>query len=850
LNANRQRARRLRLARWLLASAIFGSTMAIGGVHLVVLVVLTVVLLAAAVLAWAGAEPLRSRRSASLVLWTGVGLTLWTAVAIVPLPAGLLARLAPHTADIWARALTPLGHPGPAWVTLSLDPGATRVQVLRGVAYVLAFVTASRLAARREGVVFLERAICITGIALAVAAMVHPALGADKVFGLYTPRNDPGARHVAPILNANVLAGYLNIALALILGQLLALRSIWPRSVLAALAVALVGVEVWVASRGGLLGTALAVALVAWMSRASATERPGTVKPLLVPGLMVFAGVGMAIIASSEQAMGELATAETSKLDIIRETFRIIPQFPLFGVGRGAFESVFPAFRTDPTHVVYAHPENLLSQWMTEWGIIPASIALVTLLVALRPASATARSPRAAGAWGALICVATQDLVNFGTEYPAVMIALATCAAIVTGGTSGLGESRKLDAWAGRPALLVAVAVLASVVAIGLSVPGAGHELFDDRASLRASALDPDLSRADFERRAEASMLRHPAEPFLPFTGALRAVRVGDTSPLPWLERTLDRALVYGPAHLLLARWLALRSPSQARLEYRLTLEQAPELSRYVNSAVGPLIRSYDDATELIPNNQGRAYWIDVLAASVSSKLPATARRLDDLAAELKPDDPARTERRAREGLDDVLAGAEAPWCAGERRAACVREAEARAARVIQLSPTRCSGYAMHARLVLEDGDPARALKELKAGASGVTDRVACFEELADLATLARSDEVVTLALNRIAHAGCADTAECVQNLKFVAGREVARGNERSALASLDRAREKAPDDDGLVEEVAALAAKLDLPVQALRAYQTLAQRHPSDPRWSAAITAQRAAMTAGPTIP
>jgi len=251
----------------LLGLAIFGSTMAIGGVHVPVLVIIAVVAFAATVFAWLGAEPMRARRSASLVLWTAIGLTLWTALSLLPLPAGFLATLSPHTADVWARCLTPLGLPGPAWATLSLDPGATRTQLLRGVVYAVVFVTASRIAARREGVVFLEQALVFTGLALAVAAMVHPALGAEKVFGVYTPRNDPGVRHMAPILNANALSGYLNIAFCLILGQLLALRSIWPRSLLAALAVAFVGLQVWIASRGGLHGTVLAVALVAWMSR-------------------------------------------------------------------------------------------------------------------------------------------------------------------------------------------------------------------------------------------------------------------------------------------------------------------------------------------------------------------------------------------------------------------------------------------------------------------------------------------------------------------------------------------------------------------------------------------------------
>ncbi len=835
----------VRVARWLLALAIFASTMAIGAVHVAVLALVTAVLLAAAVLAWWPGEPLRSRRSATVVFWTGAGLTLWTALSIVPLRADWLAALSPHAADVWARSLTALGRPGPEWATLSLDPVATRIQLLRGVAYVLAFITASRIAARREGVVFLESALLITVLALAVAALVHPALGAEKVFGLYTPKRDPGLRHVAPILNRNTLAGYLTIGLSITLGHLFTPRSLWPRTLLAAFAAGLVGMEVWLASRGGMLATVLAVALVAWMSRARNEEQRGLWGPTIVPTILVLIGVGITVLASSNVALAKFTNLETSKLDLARDALRIVPDFPVFGVGRGAFESVFPAYRVEAGHITYAYPENVVAQWVTEWGVVPALLGFGALAVALRSATAMARSPRAAGPWAALACLGVQNLVDFGSEYPAMIIALAACAGIVTGGTSGAGVSRKVDAWARRPRALAAVAVVATLGAGLLVVPAWGHELAEDRTALHASALDAAVTRADFERLAEAAMLRHPAEPYLPFTGALRAVRAGDASLMPWIERTVERAVFYGPAHVLLARWLTPRSPSQARFEYHLALEQAPEQFAYVWPKVLELVHGYDDAMELLPRSSSavRAGWAGNVAAAIASRLPATARRLDDIVGQTDPSDAGVAERRAREGLADVLAGAAAPWCTGERRAGCLKDALARAARLEAIAPTKCLGHSIHARLVFESGDPTGALKELRVAADSVADRTTCLKDLTDLATLARSDEAVSQALDRIAHAGCADAAECVGNLRFVAQREIARGNPRSGLSALRRATVAAPQDDDVLAEFAGLAAQVDLHVDALRAYDTLSLRKPSDPRWPAAAAAEKAAL-------
>src|SRR5450755_5123638 len=105
----------------------------------------TLVLAAAAVLGWWGAEPMRARAPATLLLFTGIGLTLYTALQCVPMPIGWLAVIAPHNADVWSRALSPLHEPGPSWAPIALDPIATRVEVLKGVASRLKSDRASRL---------------------------------------------------------------------------------------------------------------------------------------------------------------------------------------------------------------------------------------------------------------------------------------------------------------------------------------------------------------------------------------------------------------------------------------------------------------------------------------------------------------------------------------------------------------------------------------------------------------------------------------------------------------------------------------------------------------------------------
>jgi hypothetical protein len=815
--------------------------MALGATHVAVLSVVTVGLAVAMWLTWQGAEPMRPRPAATILFWTCALLTVWTLLQAVPMPIAWLRAVDPQSADAWDRALLPLHEVGPAWATLSLDPLATRVEVVRGVAYLLAFVAAVRIATRREGALFLESVLIATGLALAVAAWVHPALGADKVFGIYRPLRDPGARHMGPILNGNTLSGYLNIALCVTFGHAVQPRSTIPRSIALALTAFLVATQLWVASRGGMLGMGVGIALVLWMSRAPG---PGDRSRLrgLWPAILLAAGIAMVVLVSSEQAWQELADTDVSKLQIAVRALYLVPLFPVFGVGRGAFESVFPLVRNDVGHIVYTHPENIVAQWATEWGPAVALLAAVAIVVALRPRSALARSPRAAGAWAALACVGLHNLVDFSSECPGVVIAMTVCAALVVGGTGGVESRRAYDAWAKAPRILAASGVALAALALPLGLSCLGGALYQDRPALRRDALDPQVSLAAFHAEVRAAMLRHPAEPYIPFTGALRALRARDESVVGWVERTLERAPVYGPAHLILARAFSARSPAQSRLEYRLALEQAPEMSGYIADEVLRHVGGYDDASEVAVQGRWRAQWLERLVQGLATRLPATAVRLDLDIAQLEADSPELARRRAQASLDDLAQREAAPWC-WEDRPRCVDGALALAVRLEKLTPSRCDGFAMYARAKLEGGDAAGALKELRGAAAKVSDRTACLEELASVASTAKSDSVLTETLDQITHAGCSDAKDCVTNLLWVASFEQQRGNPHRALAVLQRAHERDPSNDALLARVAELATSVSLHAEALRAYEELSRHHPEDARYRAAAAREKEAL-------
>lgn len=831
-----------RIGRWLLAFALAGSALAVGTIHTATLCVVACALGAGAALVWWNAAPMRVRPVATILVVAGIALTAYTALQCVPMPMAWLAAIAPYNADVWAHALSPLHEAGPRWATISLDPFATRVETLKGAAYVLAFVTALRVARRREGVAFLSGVIVVTGVALAAAAVLHPAFKTRHLFGLYEPGAEIAARHIAPLMNPNNLAGYLNVALCLALGATLTPQPHLSRAIMGAL-VLLLGATLWVASRGGIVTMILGIVVVMVVVVVTRSPKGHGIGPLsLMSGAAVLVGLVFVVLGGSEDASDELFTADASKLQMFAKAMRMLPAMPLFGCGRGAFESAYPAFRLDIGYTTYTHPENVVAQWVLEWGAPIGVAGLVTVGFALRPTAVLSRSTTAAGAWAALIALFVQNLADLGTEIPGLALAGVACAAIVVSGSHGREAKWKLAQRLRRPAPVLLAATAAA--AIGLALTTWGHGLHQDRRSVQEAGNEHHVTAGQMHDLARAAMLRHPAEPYLPFVVASRALREHDDARIPWIGATLERSPVYGPAHLLLARAVASRSPSQARLEYRLAMEQAPHIGFPPDAA--RVVGGYFDAMELVPVGRVGPRIIELLSDAVRDRLPSTVVRLDVELAARSSSAPGPALRAAANAVQDIEEPDRAPWCRDAALASCTRLALDLSMRAQQFASEKCDAYALHARGLIASGDVNGGLTELEKAVDQVTARAECLQELVQIARRAHSEHHVFSALDKLVSAGCIDNAECARNLRWVAQDEEQHGNTHKALALYRRAYEQSPDDDGLLEQIARLTAAAGMHAEAAERYEQLSRRHPGEDRWRQAATAERDAAMRG----
>ncbi len=503
-----------RLAGALLAVAVAGSVLAIGALHLPVLLAVAAVSFAAAAVALHRRALGRDGLALPLPAIVAAGLAAYTLLQVVPMPIRWLEVVSPVAADVWERCLLPFGEQGPQWASLSLDPGASLVEVLKWAMYAAIFAAAATVSAR-HGATWGVAIVFGAAVLAALVTLGHGLVGATRVYGLYQPSFGAGSWHIGPLLNPNNLAGYLNLGALSGLGLMLGDRPIVPRWIIGLGVALIVGMEVMSASRGGVLALPVGVVGLWLLTRFREGGRPRTRSMSTVMVAVVVAGGALfAILGGTSRMWAELVDTDVSKLEMILWAKPLVRDHLFFGVGRGAYESVFPAYRVTPGTGVYTYAENFIVQWVAEWGAPVGLGALAACAWAFAPRRLGAhRSALAAGGWCGVAALALlQNLVDLALEVPAVCIGAATVLGSLWGDTRRARTRevlRRPGPFTPLRARLVAVAVAAFGAVLGVTAAIAdAHDLDSDRRTALEGRSTPPSPASKGPRRCGACSTR------------------------------------------------------------------------------------------------------------------------------------------------------------------------------------------------------------------------------------------------------------------------------------------------------------------------------------------------------
>jgi tetratricopeptide (TPR) repeat protein len=467
--------------------------------------------------------------------------------------------------------------PPAAW-PLSLDPPATRSNVGKAAAALVAFLIAYHLSSGRSRRHVVARAVAAAGIAAVVVGLAHRIAGAGKLFGLLT--SSGRSLLLGPFVNPNHTAELLELSafacLACSFRRPTALNRFgWLLGM-----VFCAGGAAGTMSRGAVLAMGVGVLVyVLWRYRAADQDGEPRKRAPLVAGLALVVLIVLSALAlGSSQLVDRFRTDAVggdTRFQLWRDAWRVIAAHPA-GIGRGAFDRVFPVYRTmhAQTAVRFSFVENEPLQMLVDGGwIFMVAIIAAFGLVAREIVRHGRRDRTEAALLAGIAAVLAHSLLDFGLETPGVLLPFA----FVLGALLGRLREAEPPAWTARLRWpIAALAGLGLVVGIG----SVAHGSYDDFDALLRNA--PPRGRAAIVERAERV---HPVDYFYALARArLEPLKGPAGAPSPRF-RALNRALALCPVcestHVEVARnlWALGRRP-QALLEWRTAIGIRPPLLR------------------------------------------------------------------------------------------------------------------------------------------------------------------------------------------------------------------------------------------------------------------------------
>lgn len=729
-----------------------------------------------------------------------IAVVAWTLVQAMPLPRSVTQLLQPqavHMADA-AAALTDASEPG--WIPLSISPGSTRAEIVKGAAGVAVFLAAWLLASlgHRKRVVQLA---ALSTVTMALVALSHLAAGADRVFGVYEQVHTASA-FLAPLVNANHLSGFLAMGVPILIGLGLEEEERGIR-IGYLTAAAVVGASALLApSRGGV--AALACGTIALGALGLARRRRGDRRDVGVTfasvGATVAAIAGLGLYVGAENLYRDFEHGDASKLELAAKGLALSLDHPWTGVGRGAFSAAFVAENAQDLR--FTHPENLLAQWTSEWGLVVGMVVLGLLAWALLRGIASAHSWSRLGAAAGIVAIVVHDLVDFALEMAGVAVVASAllAAAIAPRRSSRVRERREVRAWVAAAA--VGAGALVSVAMIGWRIDAeSAFALQTELTSLMRDQEDRDA----FRRTLVSAIRLHPAEPAFPLLGGAEATRHGDARAVAWLNRAMLLAPGWSSPHVESARYLAQRGrATQSFLEVRAAEERRAGTAARLACTI--VERRPDTASELVRVAGDGELGRDILDRAARC-LPL------DHAAGITIDDHLATHgsatarvRQARRSL-----------ASSDARAALAVLDPVRDARDVEVQLTR-------ARALLSLDQHQRALRVLE-WARTLTDRPEAVLQLRAQTQAAAGDaEGMRASMDELRQLSPGRTRELAAAWIAQGRLEHSLGNQGPALQAYQAADRLDPTSGGLTSAASLLERLGDLP-GAFRAHGELCMR-------------------------
>jgi tetratricopeptide (TPR) repeat protein len=492
----------------------------------------------------------------------------------VPLPAGLAKRLDPAGDALLADSPVAAARVRP----LSLDPPETRAIIARAGAALAVFLTAFQLASgRSRRRHFVLRVVGASCVAAMVIGLGHRMLGEPKIFGQFSESR--GLLN-GPFINANHMAEFLELGAFVSVASALSSASALNRVGWLAAALAAASCALGTLSRGAVLSLAVGTVVFVCLRQSAKSDVPEaesgrSPRTILWVTVMLVLLAALVIGLGADQVLARVRDTQMTqemRFALWKNSLRVLFAHPL-GIGRGAFERVFPAYRTVevPVQVRFSFLENEPLQYLIDMGWLGFFFVTAALLLLAREWFLARRGDQIEAALvAAVVAVLVHNVVDFGMETLGIQLPFVAILGTV------LGRTRDVVERTVRPAVGVgawAFALLAIAIGGGAVLSRSASDF--DRL---VATAPPGAAKREVALRAQVA---HPVDYFYVLAEAATEPVAPDSSGRSPRLHALNHALALCPhcpdVHAAVADTLwALGKRSQALDEWHAAVETRP----------------------------------------------------------------------------------------------------------------------------------------------------------------------------------------------------------------------------------------------------------------------------------
>jgi tetratricopeptide (TPR) repeat protein len=797
MNADpRTRLPRLRADTAILCTLVIVAPQLLGGAFpWSVIVIASLAVVALGVALWA-------RRSQPAPVVDAVFLAMavawvWTCLQVVPLSSTIGHALSLESTEA-AERLRGLAWAGAVPLAVSYEPGSTLLQILAGVSIMAAFL-AARLGGP-SGLKPIAMATVASAVLLGLVGLFHKAAGMSLLFGVYEPRF-VAPRLLTPLMNSNHLGGFSAMG-AIIAAGLAARTRGGARPLWISVSVLCTVIVSWTLSRGA-IGSLLFgfLLLTAWLTGgAQHPKRRRAAVPAAVAGAAV---LGIAAFAGLEPILRRFETEGVDKIwTAIRALGLLEGSAWWLGVGRGAFSSAFVSRESPAARVT--HPENLIVQWTTEWGVPVAVVLLGIVAWALWKRFRTTDETTIAAVCIAIFALTLQNLVDFSLEMAGVIVVVAALLGALLPASDGEGSRR----FSTLGAIALGVFTIALVVVTPRVLRSDTQSIVDEL--LGAMQVDDE---AAFVATLRRGLSLRPGEPaFALLAGSYAGIKLRPDAGR-WLSIAMEEAPGWAAPHAVAARWIfAGGQTDQALLEIREAEQRHAGRGHSILCEILQRFPRMENIERAAPDEDRRIAYLNHTERCPG--LPADLRaEIDSAILEDEPTHATAVLRQARRLATQNR---------GDQTIALLE-------RALQDHADDGDLWLALIRAHLSAGDPEQArrvLEEAKSGGLGSRSLLE-FEARVE-AALGRTDEMRATVM-RLRGQSRGEATLIASSFILEGELEASLGNVDEALAAYSAADTASPGTPAL-QRAAALAVKSGRPTQAQRIYRALCRRTPDGP--------------------